>query len=153
MKYFTLKLFKNCNRYFLLWPSSKRNNIIYTLKVTSYYSFLYFFELSQVFVKNGAKKWKSLRNNEFHIGLGLLDLVDNTGWFISNGTVQNTDLSADGHVLIKKCIASKLRNYRKCSRKIFDNLFIFHNQYWCLLRQGQRAKYTHLRLSLMHNIA
>ena len=53
-----------------------------------------------------------------------------TPWFISNGTVQNVDLSADADLLGKFfCMAGKLRNHRKYSDTNFYNSMIFHHQY------------------------
>ena len=64
------------------------------------------------------------------------------------GTVQKTDLSADAHVLAKKiCMASNLWNHGMYLCMNFSSLITFHNQYCCLFRQDQRAKYTHLKSS------
>ena len=34
----------------------------------------------------------------------------------------------------------------------FDNLIVFHYQYWCLFRQDQSVKFMHLKFSLDHHI-
>ena len=56
--------------------------------------------------------------------------VATTPWFINNGTAQNTDLSADAHVMgIFFCITGNVWSHRKYSEMNFDNLIIFHYQY------------------------
>ena len=53
-------------------------------------------------------------------------IIASTGWFISNRTVQNTDLSADADELDKKfCIEGKLWNHRIYSVMSFDSSLIF----------------------------
>ena len=42
------------------------------------------------------------------------------------------------------CMTGNLWNHRKYSDMNFDNLILFHYQYWFLFRQDQSAKYTHL---------
>ena len=73
-----------------------------------------------------------------------------TGWFKGNGTVQNTDADVLGNIF---CVTGNLWNHIKYSHINFDNLIIFRYQYWCLFRQGQSAKYMHLKFSLDHDIS
>ena len=55
---------------------------------------------------------------------------DPTGWFISNGTVKNTDLSADVDVLTQKnCMAGNLWNHGMYLCMNFNSLIIFGYQY------------------------
>ena len=52
-----------------------------------------------------------------------------TPWFINNGTLQNTDLSANADVLDKFfCIVSKVGSHREYLVVSFDSTFIFHYQ-------------------------